>query len=361
MERKSTGMKKNFVWKTVLLSVVFALAVNVLFGRFITAKLSTLPILSSFNILSPQTPIVINTREEIRVNETGDSVRIVNLVKSKVSSVVFDNRGNLEFLGTAVNLTSDGLVLTTSSVIGQYKASSLLVKLNNGEFGEVTEITEDPATELVVLKTEAPDLSVVEFDDSEKIQVGERLVMIKAGLNSNFAEFSNSFVERQEADLEERVYNSDYPERSFAISSVGKDHKGSVLINNESKVVGIWDGEKTISSNIMQIFTRKALSNNGEILRPSFGFLYKPLNFVEEKELDLHNKVKVVKITLDGPASLAELKVGDIIFSIEGQELTQENSLEEVLERFDANDKLPIKVIRKDKELVIELEVGSMK
>ncbi len=354
-------MKKNYTWKVVLLSVVLAFLANIFFGRFAAVKLSTLPILRSFRILNSQTPIVINTKEEIRVNENGDAVRILDLVKSKVSSVVLDNRGNLEFLGTAVNLTSDGLVLTASSVIEKYKAGNLLVKLNNGSYGKVLEIIKDPATELVVLKTEARDLSVAEFDDSEKIQAGERLVMLIAGLNNDFIGFGNAFVERQQTDLENRVYSSDHPQRSFAISKIEQSHAGSVLLNNKSKVVGIWNGKQVISSNIMQLFTRKVLSNGDKILRPSFGFSYKPLNFMEEKRLNLHNKIKVAGIKPSGPAFLAGLKIGDIIISVDGQDITQENPLEELLERFNAGDKTVLRVIRESKELNLELEVGSLK
>jgi len=354
-------MKKNYTWKVVLLSVIFAFLANIFFGRFIIAKLSTWSVLSSFKILSPQAPIVINTKEEVRVNETGDAVRIMNSVKTKVSSVVFKNKNSLDFLGTAINLTSDGLVITVDSVIDKFKINGLLVKLNNGEYGEVSEIIKDPATDLVVLKMKMKDMPVVEFGDSKKLQVGERLIGLIADLNNGFAEFDNAFVKKQEADFGRDVYNSDYSTRSFAVSGIGQKQAGSVLFDNKSKVVGIWDGMQVIPSNIMRIFTRKVLSDGNKILRPSFGFTYRPLNFMEVKELNLQNKVRVVTVKAATPASLAGLKAGDIIISVNGQTITKENSLEELLEGLNAGDKAAFKIIRKGKELDLELEAGSLK
>src|SRR5476649_2835008 len=101
-------MSKLQITKIVILSVLITFALNILVGRFFTAKISTWPVLNRLKILSPQAPIVINNHETFRVSDSGDAVAAANDIKSKLSSVVLVNGSNLTYLGTALNLTSDG-------------------------------------------------------------------------------------------------------------------------------------------------------------------------------------------------------------------------------------------------------------
>src|SRR6185295_4907898 len=124
-------MSKLKILSLILITIILALLANVFFGRVITAKISTLPVLNKFKLLSPQAPIVITQREEIRVSDSGDAVQAMESVRSKISSVIAVTDKKFTFAGTAVNVTSDGVFITTKSVVGTLKPEYLFIELTD--------------------------------------------------------------------------------------------------------------------------------------------------------------------------------------------------------------------------------------
>ena len=98
--------------KIILISVVLALILNILLGRWLTAQISTIPALNRWKLLSPQAPIVINNREEIRISDSGDILQAIQDAKSKISSVVILQKGQMNLVGGAINLTGEGVFVT---------------------------------------------------------------------------------------------------------------------------------------------------------------------------------------------------------------------------------------------------------
>src|SRR5579872_3074397 len=103
-------MSKKSTIGIVVCCIILSLLASVLFGRWLGAKLSTLPELNRLNILSPQTPIVINNQQVIRTSDNTDFLQAMNSVKSKLSTVVtVDANNQVVTRGGAVNATSDGV------------------------------------------------------------------------------------------------------------------------------------------------------------------------------------------------------------------------------------------------------------
>jgi S1-C subfamily serine protease len=166
--------KKDYL-KVLVLTLFLSVVINVLFGRYLSVKLSTLPILNRFKIISPQAPIVLTSKEVVRVSETGDVLQVVNNTKPKLSSVMLRSGNNITVLGGAINLTSEGAFITTKSVIGANSPEQLLVKLNDGTVGGVLSIAADPASNLVVLKTDMKNVPVVSMAESKQFRWEKKL------------------------------------------------------------------------------------------------------------------------------------------------------------------------------------------
>ena len=58
--------KKQAVF-IICVSVILTLLVNIFFGRYIMAKVSTWPVLNRLRLLSPEAPIVITNNQTVRM------------------------------------------------------------------------------------------------------------------------------------------------------------------------------------------------------------------------------------------------------------------------------------------------------
>ena len=117
---------------------------NFFAGGYLMAKFSTWPVLNRWKILSPQAPIVINNHDTIRVSDSGDMVAAVNDIKSKISSVAFVSNGSAVFIGTAINLTSDGSFVTAAASFKNKTAGAYYVVLDDGTSGKITAANNRP-------------------------------------------------------------------------------------------------------------------------------------------------------------------------------------------------------------------------
>lgn len=170
-------MNKRRVFFVLIAAIILSQLFSILFGRWLTAKVSTLPLLSRYKLVSPQAPIVINTREEVRVSDSGDVQQALAAIRPKLSLLVSDNGGQVTVLGGALNLTSDGLFVTVKSAVDGQKLSNLKIKLDDGTLAPVVKLTPDNATDLVILKADLQNLPVADFASSKDASAGQRVIL----------------------------------------------------------------------------------------------------------------------------------------------------------------------------------------
>ncbi len=64
-------------------------------------------------------------------------------------------------------------------------------------------------------------------------------------------------------------------------------------------------------------------------------------------------------ITSGSAAAKAGLKEGDIILEFGSEKITAENPLAKIIMKYNPGDKVNLKVLRKDEEMNIEIELGE--
>ncbi|MBI83766.1 MAG: hypothetical protein CMJ81_11260 [Planctomycetaceae bacterium] len=110
---------------------------------------------------------------------------LVQEVRRSVVVVTVEGReGENEALGSGFVVSSDGLVATNLHVVGE--ARPIRVQLESGQQHDVTSIhASDRRLDLAILKIDAHDLPELKLGDSDKLQQGQRIVVVgnPQGLN----------------------------------------------------------------------------------------------------------------------------------------------------------------------------------
>ncbi|MBI3231485.1 MAG: hypothetical protein HYZ51_00150 [Candidatus Doudnabacteria bacterium] len=223
-------------------SVILSVLANVFLARWITAKISILPVLNRFHLLSPQSPIVIKETIQTRVSSEGEVSQGLEQLRTRVSQVGVLNRGSFEILGSALNFTSDGVFVTSAAVMPQ-KVAILQIRLRDGKIAEVRKLYSDKGSGLVFLKTDLGRVLAADLTESQKLKLGDRLLL--------FADYpvGLKYFETQVNFLPEK------PTESFGFQNAGVEIvPGMVLGNLKGEVLGIWHNRTVTYEQIKTAF-----------------------------------------------------------------------------------------------------------
>ena len=240
--------------------------------------------------------------------------------------------------GSGFVFTPDGLVLTNSHVV--HDASRIQVALPDGRHFPAQLIGEDPATDIAVIRIDAPALSAVALGDSQKLRVGQLAIAIgnpygfqytvTAGVVSALGRSLRSYSGRMIDD----VIQTD--------ASLNPGNSGGPLVSSDGQVIGVNTATImgaqglcfAIGINTAK-FVASRLLQQGRIRRAFIG--------VEGQNVPLHRRivrfydlpketgVMVVAATEGSPARKAGLREGDVIISFGGQPVAGVDDLHRLL------------------------------
>lgn len=342
--------RRTTLW--LLLAVAASLLLNAILGRYLSAKLSTLPLLNRWKIISPQAPIVINQREEVRVLEGTDTLEAVSTSRGRIAAVLAVRAGQ-QTVSAALPVATEGVFLTSRAAVPE--SSEVTLSLGDGRSGKVTAVSLDPGSDLIFLKTTL-GASVAAFANSEEVQPGERLFFLAPGGLKHSARFLATYASQAQVDVAGQVFSSDRPSRSFAVQSAGPLISGQPLLNLKGEVVGLWTGSQLVSSDVLRQAVARYLKGGGTVVRPSFGFTY---SYPLRESRDLVAEVRSVE--RGSRAALGGLEAGDELVSVSGREITESQPLEELLEGYQPGEALELVVRRAGKRLTLTVTAGELK
>ncbi len=345
----------------IISAIILGWIFNITAGRVLIAKFSTWPVLNRWKILSPQAPIVINNRQTIRVSDSGDIAAAVNDVKSKISSVAQVSGNTLTTSGGAINLTSDGSFVTAAGTFKNKNQGVYYVVLNDGSSAKITEQVSDPATSLVFFKAALNNVPVANLDSSKNMSVGDKILFAQDSLQKFYIKSLVSQVSFNQKDVEGQTFLSDFPSRSFGSSSSTLPEIGQAVVNTNGNVIGIWNGSNVISSDVLKQAMALYFNSPQKIQRPAFGFTYSIIIQTDSRLIGLPEGALVKAVDSSSAARSAGLGSGDVITKINGQAISEANSLEEILEQFKPDSQISLTVIRKGQTVSLNLTVGELK
>ncbi|OQA52067.1 MAG: putative serine protease HtrA [candidate division WS2 bacterium ADurb.Bin280] len=283
--------------------------------------------------------------------------------------------------GTGFIITADGLVATNKHVI-DVEGAKYTVITQDGKKYDAQVMAKDTANDFAILKIEAKNLPVVEFGDSDELEIGQRVIAIGNALG----EFQNSVTVGVLSGTERSLVASDAYGRNVETlegllqtdAAINEGNSGGPLLNIKGQVVGIntataAKGQSEGIGFAIPITTLKSaidsIKKTGKIIRPYIGIRYVAVDqkIAAIKGIDTTKGVIVMGDDSSGlpavvpgsPAEKAGIKQGDVILKINNDELGEGKSLSRFLNQYSPGNEVTLTIIRDSKEISVKVTLGE--
>lgn len=320
---------------------------------------------------------VSNTQIETAITQTVEKVgpAVVTVIGTVPGQNTFFGRTpDGQSSGSGFIISPEGYIVTNNHVVEN--ASDLSVVLSDGTQLPAQVISTDIFADLAVLKADGQMPAVATIGNSDNLKSGETVIAI----GSPLGEFRNTVTvgvisaTGRLLDSGNGYYMEDLLQTDAAIN---QGNSGGPLVNLNGEVIGIntlivrgGNGGSAVAeglgfaipSNTARFIAERIISQ-GYFARPYMGVSYQSISPSIARRYDLPTQwgAYVTDVGFDSPAANAGLQRGDIIVSISGQSIDEENSYINVLFTYQPGDQVTIKVLRDGQEMIFNVLLGEVR
>jgi len=267
-------------------------------------------------------------------------------------------------LGSGVIVSADGYILTNNHVVDG--ADVIKISLNDGRELTAKVVGSDPKSDLAVIKVDAKDLPFVTFTDSDKIEVGDKVLAI-----GNPFGIGQSVTSGMVSALGRATMGLDYEDFIQTDAAINPGNSGGALIDVKGRLVGIntaiysrSGGFQGIGFAIPANLARSVMEQlvaNGKMVRGYLGVQMQAIDAELAEQFSLKSKdgVIVVEVVQGSPAAKAGLEAGDVITKFQGKEVKDGRALKFSVANIAPGSKVAVEVLRQGKTEKLELKVGE--
>jgi len=285
---------------------------------------------------------------------------------------------NQQGVGSGVIFKKDGddaYVVTNNHVIED--AEKIEVSLESGEHTEATLVGADALSDLAVLKIDGSLVDdVLEFGDSDNLQVGEQVIAIGNPLGLDFSRtVTQGIVSALDRSVDVNTSAGKWELNVIQTdAAINPGNSGGALLNDQGKVIGINSlkiatygveglGFAIPSNDALPIVEQ--LMKEGEVERPVIGITMVDLEqvprmYVQDIPNEVSGGVIISEVTEDSAAHKAGIKPKDVIVEIDGEKIENGQQLRKWLYgNVKVGDKVKVKLYRGNEEKTVEMTLTS--
>ena len=269
-------------------------------------------------------------------------------------------------IGSGVIVDEAGIVLTNSHVVDG--GGDFVVRLQDGREFEATGITQDPMSDLAIVRFKAPDgLTPAKLGDSEKLEIGDWVIAIGSPFELE-ATVSAGIISGKGRSIGQiqrgRLIQTD--------AAINPGNSGGPLVNLDGEVVGINTAIASNSGGYQGIgfaipvnrvkWVTQQLIKHGRVRRAYLGIRIGDVTAEVARELDVPVRAGVVVIDVipDSPAGDAGLQAGDVITRMADQRVRNSRELQDAVEQKPIDSTQPVIVLREGMEVRLAVELKAL-
>lgn len=270
--------------------------------------------------------------------------------------------------GSGIIISTKGYILTNHHVVEN--ATSFKVTLYDKREFKGKLLGGDPNTDIALLKIEGDELPAAYIGNSDSIKIGEWVMAVGSPLNFT-STITAGIVSALGRDI--RIINRQYGVENFIQTDavINPGNSGGALINLNGEVIGINTAIATrtglyqgygfaIPSNLA-IKIVNDLLKYGQVKRGLLGVSISNVDSRVAKGVGLPRPMGVLiqGLQTDMPAQKAGLKSGDVILSVNGEEVTSVNDLQIKIASKSPGEVVQLKIWRDRTELTYKVQLGQ--
>jgi S1-C subfamily serine protease len=279
--------------------------------------------------------------------------------------------------GSGSVIDDQGHILTNYHVIEG--AQRLSVSLGGNKKYPATVVGGDPDTDLAIIKIEAPrdQLTVVPLGDSDRLVVGQKVLAIgnPFGLDRTLTTGVISGLQRPI-----RARNNRPIEGAVQTdASINPGNSGGPLLDSHGRMIGINSqilspagGSVGVGFAIPVNIAKRVvpqLIEFGRVRRPKLGIGTRDVNTL--RNMPVSDGVLIINIAPGSAAAVAGLRettqtmdggieLGDIIVSIDGEKVTNQDDLFRILDKHQIGDSVRVEVFRDGGRVALPLRLTEI-
>lgn len=268
-------------------------------------------------------------------------------------------------LGSGVIVRSDGTVVTNAHVIRG--ADELRVVLNDRREFDATVVAQDEDLDIAVLQidTNGEQLPTLRLQQDSDREIGDIVLAIgnPFGVGQTVTSGIISALGRTNVSNSASFIQTD--------AAVNPGNSGGALVNLSGELIGVntaifsrSGGSNGIGFAIPAELVRRAVDSalsTGEIVRPWIGARTDAVDATMAAALGLDRARGAVinEILSDGPANKAGLRKGDVILSVAGREVNDDNGLRFTLATLKTGEQTAVRYVRSGRERTATVTIDT--
>jgi serine protease DegQ len=267
-------------------------------------------------------------------------------------------------LGSGVIVSSSGYILTNNHVVEA--ADEIEIAFLDGKKLLAKIVGSDPDTDLAVLRVEAKDLPAITFGSSDTLRVGDILLAIgnPFGVGQTVTSGIVSALGRSGLGINtfENFIQTDAP--------INQGNSGGALIDTRGNLIGINTAILSQTGGSIGIgfatpvstakMVMEQIIKSGTVTRGWLGVGLQAITpeIAESFKLGAPRGAIINEIVRDGPADKAGIKLGDVIVSIDGKQISDPHGAVNVVTGLAPGSATKLLMKRKGQEMELTVAIG---